>query len=190
MAFLHLPPIRWLTSFYNPPFFFILLFLLKKYKVRDVILGYVTGVLILVAASFFLGKILAIFMPEWLLGILGFLPIWMAIHDNDEEANQTEKASPILTVLITYLAVCAGCNLSILLPILIGVSLIHFGEVLLFVIVFTTIIVLLLKGIGEIPIVNNFMSKYSEISTKIVYIGVGLYVVWDSGLISHLIGLL
>ena len=21
MAFLHLPPIRWLTSFYNPPFF-------------------------------------------------------------------------------------------------------------------------------------------------------------------------
>ena len=174
----------------NLDFFFILLFLLKKYKVRDVILGYVTGVLILVAASFFLGKILPIFMPEWLLGILGFLPIWMAIHDNDEEANQTEKASPILTVLITYLAVCAGCNLSILLPILIGVSLIHFGEVLLFVIVFTTIIVLLLKGIGEIPIVNNFMSKYSEISTKIVYIGVGLYVVWDSGLISHLIGLL
>ena len=77
----------------NLDFFFILLFLLKKYKVRDVILGYVTGVLILVAASFFLGKILAIFMPEWLLGILGFLPIWMAIHDNDEEANQTEKAN-------------------------------------------------------------------------------------------------
>ena len=27
MAFLHLPPIRWLTSFYNPPYIFIAIFL-------------------------------------------------------------------------------------------------------------------------------------------------------------------
>ena len=157
---------------------------------HDVILGYLIGVLMLVIASYFAGKILAIFMPEWLLGILGILPIWMAIHDNDEEADQGEKKSPILTVLITYLAVCSGCNLSIFLPILTGVSLIHFGEVLIFVAIFTIIIVTLLKIIGEIPIVNSFMTKYSEILMKVVYIGVGLYVFWDSGLISHLISLI
>lgn len=174
----------------NLDFFFILLFLLKKYRLHDVILGYLIGVLLLVTASYFVGKILAILMPEWLLGILGVLPIWMAIHDNDEDSNQLERKSPVLTVLITYLAVCSGCNLSIFLPILTGVSLVHFGEDLLFVAVFTVIIVILLKVIGEIPVVNGFMTKYSEILMKIVYIGVGLYVFWDSGLITHLIGLL
>lgn len=174
----------------NLDFFFILLFLLKKYRLHDVIFGYLIGVLMLVTASYFVGKVLAVFMPEWLLGILGILPIWMAIHDNDEETNQAERKSPILTVLITYLSVCAGCILSIFLPILTKVSLIHFGEILLFVAAFTSIIVILLKGIGEIPIINNFMTKYSEILMKIVYIGVGLYVFWDSGLITHLISLL
>ena len=174
----------------NLAFFFILLLLLKKYQLRSVILGYLIGVLFIVTISYFAGKILAIFMPEWLLGTLGVFPIWMALNDSDEEHNQTEKHSPTLTVLITYLAVCSGCNLSIFLPILTGISLEQFGEVLLFVAIFTIIIVVLLKLIGEIPVINNFMTKYSEGLMKLVYIGVGLYVFWDSGLITHLIGLL
>lgn len=174
----------------NLDFFFILLFLLKKYQLHDVIIGYLIGVLLLVTASYFAGKILSTLMPEWSLGILGILPIWMAIHDNDENAKRAEMQSSILTVLITYLAVCSGCNLSIFLPILTGVSFVHFGEVLLFVAIFTVMIVLLLKGIGKIPVINKLMTKYSEFLMKVVYIGVGLYVFWDSGLVSHLINFL
>ncbi len=36
MAFLHLPPIRWLTSFYNPPSSFILHF--RVWDLKNVIL--------------------------------------------------------------------------------------------------------------------------------------------------------
>lgn len=174
----------------NLDFFFILLLLLRRFKLRDVIIGYLIGVLILVTASYFAGQILAMFLPEWLLGALGILPIWMALHDNDEGPDDKSHRSPIITVLVTYLSVCAGCNLSIFLPILTNVSFIHFLEVLLFVGFFTVIIVCLLKLVGEIPVVNNFMTKYSEILMKVVYIGVGLYVFWDSGLISHLIKLI
>ena len=67
----------------NLDFFFILLLLQRRFKLRDVILVYQLGVLILVAASYFAGQILAMFLPEWLLGVLGILPIWMALHDND-----------------------------------------------------------------------------------------------------------
>lgn len=174
----------------NLDFFFILLLLLDKYKLRNVIIGYLMGVLILVIASYFAGQILAMFLPEWLLGVLGFLPIWMALHDNDEDPDNQEHHSPTITVLITYLSVCAGCNLSIFLPILTNVSIIQFLEVLLYIGIFTIIIVCLLKLIGEIPVVKHFMNKYSEILMKVVYIGVGLYVFWDSGLISHLIKLM
>ena len=174
----------------NLDFFFILLLLLRRFKLRDVILVYQLGVLILVAASYFAGQILAMFLPEWLLGILGILPIWMALHDNDEDPSNEDRHNPIITVLVTYLSVCAGCNLSIFLPILTRVSFAHFLEVLLFVGIFTIIIVCLLKLVGEIPVVSHFMTKYSEILMKVVYIGVGLYVFWDSGLISHLINLI
>ena len=174
----------------NLDFFFILLLMLDKYKLKDVIIGYLSGVLILVITSYFAGQILAMFLPEWILGVLGILPIWMAIHDSDEDPNNQKQRSPIITVLVTYLSVCAGCNLSIFLPILTNVSMIHFLEVLIYVGIFTVIIVCLLKLIGNIPVVKAFMTKYSEILMKIVYIGVGLYVFWDSGLISHLIKLI
>lgn len=174
----------------NLDFFFILLLLLRRFNLKDVIIGYLLGVLILVTAIYFAGQVLAMFLPEWVLGILGILPIWMAIRDNDEDPDSMGNRNPVTTVLVTYLSVCAGCNLSIFLPILTNVSLIHFLEVLVYVSIFTVIIVCLLKMIGEIPVVKDFMAKYSEILMKVVYIGVGLYVFWDSGLISHLIKLI
>ena len=65
----------------NLDFFLMLVFLLKKYRLWQVLLGYLLGNLILLTASFFVGKALTLFLPEWLLGFLGVLPIWLAFHD-------------------------------------------------------------------------------------------------------------
>ncbi len=171
----------------NLDFFFILLCLVNKYPLRDVIIGYVLGGGLLVIASFLIGKALALFLPEWILGVLGILPIYMALHDNDEEANpQSATRSPIAIVLITYLAVCTGCNLSIFLPILTDLSTNQFGIALLFILVLIMLVVILIKQVGKIPVITRLMDKYSEKVMKVIYIGVGLYVFYDSGLISHL----
>ncbi|GGI62439.1 cadmium resistance transporter [Limosilactobacillus caviae] len=171
----------------NLDFFFILIFLLDRYRLREVIVGYLCALLILVTISFLLGKTLAVFLPEWILGILGILPIYMALHDNDEDPDHLEKHSPIVTTLITYLAVCTGCNLSIFLPILTGLTLRQFGLALIFIAFLSVLIVLFIKLIGNLPVIKKTMARYSEVLMKIIYIGVGIYVFWDSGLITHLI---
>ena len=63
----------------NLDFFFILLLLLHHYRLRDVMVGYLIGVLLLMSASYLIGQALALFLPEWVLGTLGILPIYMAI---------------------------------------------------------------------------------------------------------------
>lgn len=171
----------------NLDFFFILLCLVNKYPLRDVVLGYLIGVGLLVTASFLIGKALALFLPEWLLSILGILPIYMALHYNDEEAATTSRrSSPVVIVLITYLAVCSGCNLSIFLPVLTGLSSGQFSLALLFILALTVLAVLLISQVGKVLTVAQLMDKYSEKLMKVIYIGVGLYVFYDSGLISHL----
>lgn len=174
----------------NLDFFVILLFLLNRYRVRDVIIGYVIGLIILITISFFVGKLLGLFLPEWVLGFLGILPIYMALHDNDEEFNGKTNTRPVLTTLITYLAVCSGCNLSIFLPILTGLSYNRFLLTIPFVIILAIIAVIIIKLVGNLPVVNRLMERYSEILMKVIYIGVGLYVFWDSDLIRHLFKLL
>lgn len=174
----------------NLDFFFMLIFLLQKYELVKVIIGYLLGVLTLMTVSYLIGRSLASFLPEWLLGALGFLPIYLAFHDNDETKKNKEHKSQILNVFITYLSVCAGCNLSIFLPVLAGESLPNFLKTLVFISVLTIAIVILIKLIANIPIVSRIMKQYGEKLMKVCYIAIGLYVFWDSGLITHLLGLL
>lgn len=174
----------------NLDFFFMLIFLLKKYKLSHVMLGYLLGNIILLTASFVVGKALAAFLPEWILGILGILPIYMAFHDDDDSNNQkTAHKSETISTLITYLSVCAGCNLSIFLPVLVGETIPNFFITMLFIGTLTILVVLFIKLVADIPAISQVMEAHGERLMKVCYVLIGLYVFWDSGLISHLIAL-
>lgn len=173
----------------NLDFFFILLFLLRQYRLTQVLIGYLIGVLLLVTASFAAGKVLAAILPEWLLGLLGLLPIWLAFRADDDEANADHlNKMPWLSVMLTYLSVCAGCNLAIFLPVLAGVALPDFGLTLLFIAGLTVLVVLLIHQIAELPIVTRVMDRFGAPLMKACYVLIGLYVFWDSGLIHHVRG--
>lgn len=74
----------------NLDFFFMLLFLLNRYPRRAVILGYVMGIAVLMSLSFAIGKTLALLMPEWLLGVLGALPLYLALRP-DRDSDRVSK---------------------------------------------------------------------------------------------------
>lgn len=173
----------------NFDFFFMLLFLLKKYKLLQVIMGYLIGVIILLTASYSIGTVLASFLPEWLLGLLGILPIYMAIHDNDKEQDNDSKKSPIVTVLLTYLSVCAGCVLAIFLPVMVGEDFKNCLITLIIIAVLTIVIVFIVKLVADMKVITGLMDRYGEVLMKICYILIGLYVFWDSELISHFMAL-
>lgn len=171
----------------NLDFFFILLLLLKKYNLKSVMMGYLMGLWALLILSFSVGQVLDHFLPEWLLGLLGLLPIYMALKDEDEDAQEVRAKSPIIITLVTYLSVCAGCNLALFLPVLSTISAVQIIEVMLVLTILSVIIIYVIKAIGNVKAINDLMEKYGEILTKVVYIGVGIYVLFDSGLIAHLI---
>ena len=95
-----------------------------------------------------------------------------------------------MSVLLTYLSVCAGCNLAIFLPVLAGESVLHFAYTVVFIGVLTVVVTVLIKQVAELPWVTRVMERFGETLMRICYIAIGLYVFWDSGLISHLLALL
>lgn len=174
----------------NLDFFVILLFLCQRFPTHKVLVGYLLGLLILISAAFLCGQILQKFLPEWVLGVLGIIPIISAFKDDDDEPSNHKTESPILTTLITYLSVCAGCNLSLFLPVLANQNWTSFLLILGYVAVLTVIIVYLIAYFGHRKVVHSLINKWGEPLMKICYVGIGLYVFYDSGLIEHLLKLI
>lgn len=171
----------------NLDFFFILLILLKKHHLKAVMMGYLLGLWSLLILSFSVGQILDRFLPEWLLGVLGLLPIYMAFKDEDESDQTAHHPSSVIVTTITYLSVCAGCNLALFLPVLSMVNGWEMLEILLVLSILSIVLVYVIKKIGDVKVINQLMENYGERLTQIVYVGVGLYVLFDSGLIAHVI---
>ncbi len=171
----------------NLDFFVILLFLCQHFALRDVLIGYLMGLLILMTGAFLIGQTLQHFLPEWLLGLLGLIPIWTALHDRDEEFQISTQRRPILTTLLTYLSVCAGCNLSLFLPVLANQSWITFALTIVYIGLLTILIVFLINWIRQFQPVQSLIRRWGEPLMKICYIGIGIYVLFDSGLVHHLI---
>ncbi|MBS9335472.1 CadD family cadmium resistance transporter [Fructobacillus sp. M1-13] len=171
----------------NLDFFIMMLFLLKKYSFRAVLFGYLAGNLLLMIVSYLAGQILEAFLPEWLLGVLGFIPIYLALCDDDDDEGEVQGKSPFWMVLGTYLSVCAGCNLSIFLPVLLGETWLTFAETLAYITILTFLIVFLLKAVANNRFVTSMIDRFGEILMKICYIAIGIYVLLDSGFLAHVI---
>lgn len=63
----------------------------------------------------------------------------------------------------------------------------HFIETIIFIAILTIIAVWLIKLTSKVPIVSSIMAKHGEKIMKFCYIAIGLYVFWDSGLVTHLL---
>lgn len=171
----------------NLDFFLLLLFLLRRYRTRDVLGGYLLGIVSLMSASFLIGKALAAVLPEWLLGVLGVLPIYLALRRDVDADAKDRHGAPWLSVMLTYLSVCAGCNLAIFLPVLANQTFVHFGMTLVFIAGLTVLVVFGLKRVADLPPVTKVMTHFGEPLMKLCYVVIGLYVFWDSGLVAHLL---
>lgn len=170
----------------NLDFFLMMLFLLRQYRFRQVLVGYLIGTLLLVTLSFVAGQFLAALLPEWVLGILGVLQIWLAFRDDDDD-NQGHGVNGTWGVMLTYLSVCAGCNLSLFLPVLANQRLANFGMILALVTILTVVAVVVINLVGKLPVIVRGMDRFGESLMKICYVAIGCYVFYDSGLVTHLL---
>ena len=173
----------------NLDFFFMLLFLLKKYRLFNVIVGYLLANLFLLIISFLIGIFLKSILPIWLLGILGVIPIYIAFHDDDND-HINNNHSEIISTFITYLSTCSSCNLAIFTPVLTTEKVSTFLATLIYISFLIIIVVLLGKLIINNKLVKHIMDKYGEVLMRICYIVIGIYVFFDSGLIAHLLALI
>ena len=163
--------------------FIALLFILRNYQYRLPIIAFGTTTIILWILGVILGKSLAFIFPNWVTGFMGIILIFLAVFSQEDGKR---KVNTSFSSLFLFCLSLGGDNLAVYIPWAVSLTV---PEIIYITLIFTSCSVLLIllgKGITSAGLIAKLLEKYGNYGSKIVYILAGLYIIWNSHLISHI----
>ena len=185
-------------------YLFILLIIFSqshtKKGLRQIFLGQYLGTGILVDISLFAAYVLNFIPQDWIIGLLGLIPIYLGIRvafvgeEEEEEGEVIEKLGSrgtnrlFWTVSLITIA-SGGDNLGIYIPYFTSLS---FPAIVTALIVFAISVAVLCYisyKLAKISFVSETLEKYERIIVPIVFIGLGIFIMIENGTIQTILGL-
>ncbi|HAQ1968691.1 TPA: CadD family cadmium resistance transporter [Enterococcus faecium] len=183
-------------------YLFILLIIFSqshtKKGLRQIFWGQYLGTGILVAVSLFAAYVLNFIPQDWIIGLLGLIPIFLGIRvalvgEEEEEEEVVEKLESrgtnrfFWTVALITIA-SGGDNLGIYIPYFASLS---FSEIVTALIVFAISVAVLCYisyKLAKISFVSETLEKYERIIVPIMFIALGIFIMIENGTIQTLLG--
>ena len=135
------------------------------------------------------------FIPQdWVIGLLGLLPLILGIRavfidedvdEKDLEEKMSHRQSEVASVVALTIAL-GGDNLGIYIPYFTGMS---FQEVIVVILVFIIgifILCYLSKRLASVPMIGEVVERYEKVIVPVVFIGLGIFILLENGTIQHL----
>lgn len=187
--------------------YFVILVLLfatfrQKSQVRPIILGAYLGNALLVGAALLIGGALKQIPAEWLLGLMGLVPVAIGLknyfsNEGEEEGEafvtkvqETPNQRIVLTVVLMTIAGCGADNLALYIPYF---SLANWAALPIIFLMFTailTICIFLAYRLAKVQKVQDLFERYGDLMQLLVYVALGIYILFDAGTVTHLLSLL
>lgn len=137
------------------------------------------------------------FVPEaWMVGLLGLIPIYLGIRfaivgegEEEEEEEIIErleqsKANQLFWTVTLLTIASGGDNLGIYIPYFASLD---WAQTLVALLVFAIGVIIFCKlsqVLSSIPLISETIEKYERIIVPLVFIPLGLYIMYESGTIE------
>lgn len=163
----------------------------------QIVAGQYLGLITLIAVSFLAALGLTIVPDEWV-GLLGLVPLVIGVlglvrtlrgQDDDDEAESALKAVGLLGVAGITIA-NGGDNIAIYTPVFRTMST---TDALVTIVVFLVLLALwclLARAIGTNEKVTEALEKVEHWLVPLVFIGLGVFILLESGTVAHIASLL
>ena len=182
-------------------YLFILLIIFSqshtKKGLRQIYWGQYLGTGILVMVSLFAAYVLNFIPQDWIIGLLGLIPIYLGIRvavtgEEEEEEEVAEKleargTSRLFWTVALITIASGGDNLGIYIPYFASLSI---SEIIIALVVFVISIALLCfisYKLAKISFVSTTLEKYERVIVPIVFIGLGIFIMIENDTIQTLL---
>ena len=159
--------------------------------------GQYLGTGLLVGASLVAAYVVNFVPEEWMVGLLGLIPIYLGIRfaivgEGEEEEKDEEiierleqsKANQLFWTVTLLTIASGGDNLGIYIPYFASLD---WSQTLVALLVFVIGIIIfceISRMLSSIPLIFETIEKYERIIVPIVFILLGLYIMYENGTIE------
>ena len=169
-----------------------------KKGLQHVYWGQYIGTGILVAVSLLIAYALNYIPQDWIISLLGLIPIFLGIRiaiKGEEEAEEKEVLEKVgskganrlfWTVALITIA-SGGDNLGIYIPYFTSLSILEILMVLVIFAVFIPLLCYISYRLAKISFVSETLEKYERIIVPVVFIGLGIFIMVESGTIQTIV---
>lgn len=171
----------------------LMLFFAKRKSRKDIIniyLGQFLGSVSLILLSLLFAFVLDYIPSKEILGLLGLIPILLGLKvlllgDSDGEAIAKEglrkdnKNLIFLVAMITF-ASCGADNIGVFVPYFTTLNLANLIVALLTFLVMIYLLVFSAQKLAQVPSVGETLEKYSRWFIAVVYLGLGIYILFEN----------
>ena len=171
----------------------LMLFFAKRKSRKDIIniyLGQFLGSVSLIFLSLLFAFVLNYIPSKEILGLLGLIPIFLGLKvlllgDSDGEAiakdglRKDNKNLIFLVAMITF-ASCGADNIGVFVPYFTTLNLANLIVTLLTFLVMIYLLVFSAQKLAQVPSVGETLEKYSRWFVAVVYLGLGIYILFEN----------
>lgn len=171
----------------------------KKNEAWQVVIGYYLGTLALIIISLILSYALSFIPQDWVIGLLGFLPIMLGIqHIRSSRKEETRAmsahfASPKTHFIwpICFITIASGGdNIGIYIPYFLSLTSLALVGSILLLLVFTGGLLFLSYQLARLQVFSENFHRYEAIIVPVVYFALGFYILIDLGTLQKFLSFL
>ncbi|HFU4012112.1 TPA: cadmium resistance transporter [Streptococcus suis] len=177
--------------------YFLILFLLfsqakKPGEKRTIYFGQLLASFILILLSSILSQVANIFLADWILGLLGFVPILLGVRILFKNEAETEiPDSKIGLLSIIFISLASGVdNLGIFTPYFTTLTTLETLLTAGLILLETFAICYLAEKFGSLHSISEFIEKYEKMILPTIFIVLGIYILFEFGTMTYLLQLL
>ena len=171
-----------------------------KGKMKGIIGGQYLGTGMLVAFSLFTAYVLNLIPEDWIIGLLGLIPLYLGIRiafkgeqDEDEEEvlekMEAGGGNRLFWTVALITVASGGDNLGIYIPYFTSLTGLETGVALIVFAISVAILCYISYRLSKITLISETIEKYQRVIVSLVFIGLGIYIMIENGTIQTLLGL-
>lgn len=174
---------------------------IKKGQMKHIWIGQYLGTVIIVSVSL-LAAYGVNFIPQpWIVGLLGLLPIYLGVKiwiKGEEDADESNLLSLLssdrfnqLYLTVTFIVLASSADdFSIYVPYFTTLHAIEIPVVMLVFFIMVGVLCYASYRLASVNYISEKIEKYERWVVPIVFIGLGLYILYENGTINTLFSLL